>query len=114
MASSGEDILRYAIRLRCRNEKEAETLQEICKEIKFRVRKTKYKKLFAVSTWLNEKEDYSILKEAVERLNLPRENYDIFVSVVTEYDTRIIGVPKYVEELAKLIDAPYVFSFTVV
>ncbi|WP_321397764.1 hypothetical protein [Emcibacter sp.] len=61
-----------------------------------------------------EGKDYFFLREVIEGLDFVKENYDLFISIVSEWDTRIIDVPEYVAEVAKLIDAPYVFSYTIV
>ena len=69
---------------------------------------------FTISVKIIDGVNYCFLKEMLNTMQIERDNYDLFVSVITESDTEIIEIPEYVERVAKLIAAQYVFSFTVV
>ena len=79
------------------------------------VRKSrKEKDRFVVSFWLEEAKDYSWLESFIQEHQVKRQEYDFFISLVTESDSEIIAVPDYVQEMFKALGGDLLFSFTVV
>jgi hypothetical protein len=65
-----------------------------------------------VSLTLDDAFDVEWLAGFVERHELPEAERDMFVSLLTNYDTRIVAVPKVASELHKRIGGELVLSFT--
>lgn len=55
----------------------------------------------------------SQIAEFIGRKNIPVAATDIFVSFTTEYDTRIIDIPNYVNEAIAKLGSKMVLSYTV-
>jgi hypothetical protein len=67
-----------------------------------------------VSLKMDDTFDVEWLEAFVHRHELPERERDFFISVLTNYDTRIVGVPHVASELHKRIGGELVFSFTYV
>lgn len=65
-----------------------------------------------VSLPLDDAFDVEWLAGFVERHELPEAERDMFVSLLTNYDTRIVAVPRVASELHKRIGGELVLSFT--
>ena len=52
--------------------------------------------------------------EFVKDRDIDTEETDIFMSLVTDYDTRILDVPREVNEVINALDCRLVYSFTYV
>lgn len=46
--------------------------------------------------------------------SVTEDEYDIFISFCTEYDTRIIDIPAYVNEAVKRLGSKLVLSYTII
>ena len=69
---------------------------------------------FTVSFKLKEQADYSWVGPLLEEKKVPRTSCNLFVSVVTEYDSEIVSLPDFALTLQLELAIGIDFSFTVV
>ncbi len=67
-----------------------------------------------VSFRLTSHSDLSWIPGFITKNEIQGKDYGIFVSVLTEYDTRMVDVPRQIVELVRNVGGGIVFSFTVV
>ncbi|PTN11438.1 hypothetical protein [Nitrosomonas aestuarii] len=91
------------------SESQAEQLKSVCKEVDF-CRHFKTQKVTA-SIELSE----AVIPALVEfvKLNSVRQSEtDIFISVLSEYDSRIVDIPEFINKAIIALGCKLVFSFT--
>ncbi len=103
--------LNISFRFSALSEDQAEALNKSELESKFGVH-FKTKRVTA-SVPLNE-DNVSLISDFMDENNISKENTDIFISFVTEYDTRIIDVPGFVNQAVKKLGSEMVLSYTIV
>lgn len=67
-----------------------------------------------VSFPLNPGESYEWISEINDRFNLAPECFGVFVSLLTEYDSEIVTLPRFVVDLVQLVGGRVEFSVTFV
>lgn len=58
--------------------------------------------------------DFAWIERLIEEHQIPEQDYDVFISIVTDSDSRIISMPRYLVDLVRRIGGQVEFSFTVV
>ena len=94
-------------------EEEAGRVMGFCPEAK-RHRHKDHNDQFTVSFKLKEQADYSWVGPLLEEKKVPRTSCNLFVSVVTEYDSEIVSLPDFALTLQLELAIGIDFSFTVV
>jgi hypothetical protein len=69
---------------------------------------------YVVSWWLQDTETYEELAGFINGALLCEEDYGLFVSLRTDYDTDIIRVPQFALNLSRRVGGVIDFSYTVV
>jgi hypothetical protein len=68
---------------------------------------------YVVSLWLQENERYEDLVKFVAEAGLQEEEYGLFVSVRTDFDTGIVRAPQFALRLSRRVGGVVDFSYTV-
>lgn len=61
---------------------------------------------------LREGGDYTWIREVNERFKLAPDRFGVWVSLVTEWDSEIVGLPPYAVDLVRLVGGRVEFSVT--
>jgi hypothetical protein len=69
---------------------------------------------YVVFWWLQETERYEELADFIGKANLHEEDYGLFVSLRTDYDSGVIRVPQFALNLSRRVGGVIDFSYTVV
>jgi hypothetical protein len=67
---------------------------------------------YVVSWWLQEIEDYDWLTNFLAEADLRDEDYGLFVSVRTGFDTGIVRIPHFALTLSRRVGGVIDFSYT--
>lgn len=108
---------RFSFRLVNISKKQVDALKKICKAAKIsypedRIIKRFRKNGIVASVPLLTNHDYSWISNYVRKNKITIKKCDVFVSIATGYDSRIISVPKYVMDVIHDLDVDVTFSFT--
>ena len=102
--------LKITFRFICLSDSQADKLSEEFEESKFGKH---FKTKMPVGLIPLKEENIQLISKFIATNNIATENTDIFISFITEYDTRIVEIPQYVARAATELKSKMTLSYTI-